>query len=49
MPKKIMPKRDYALWLYAKIQANRTYIRNVFEKIEKVPILETVLILEMEE
>ena len=23
MPKKIMPKRDYALWLYANLQANR--------------------------
>ena len=25
MPKKIMPKRDYALWLYAKLQANRIH------------------------
>ena len=37
-----------AIWLW-KCPSYSTYIRDVFEKIETVPILETVLILEMKE
>ena len=36
------------IWLW-KCPSYSTYIRDVFEKIETVPILETVLILEMKE
>ena len=37
-----------SIWLW-KCPSYSTYIRDVFEKIETVPILETVLILEMKE
>ena len=37
-----------AIWLW-KCPSYSTYIRDVFEKIETVPTLETVLILEMKE
>ena len=37
-----------SIWLW-KYPLYSTYIRDVFEKIETVPILETVLILEMKE
>ena len=37
-----------SIWLW-KCPSYSTYIRDVFENIETVPILETVLILEMKE
>ena len=37
-----------SIWLW-KCPSYSTYVRDVFEKIETVPILETVLILEMKE